>query len=249
MILIAGIMLIASIGPAITAFTEGGVVVHDEEAFQDFTKDRYNEIYGSSAAYEDNILIVVLTDEEYHDYTYIAWVGDHIKLNVNYMFGSNGTELGDAMTNAVNTSSYKYSLDSNLASVFEAMQNKVTALSDKEYFNCKEEHAQVAPVFKNYTNLDMTKETVETALVNFTNATGISISLVVEDAEEVFGRTMPSSYIITLLICLVFIGVAVYLIIGGIKKRKNGGNGDGYNNGYNNGYNSGNSAFHNMYGP
>lgn len=247
MILIAGIVLISSIGPAITAFAEGGVVLHDEEAFQDFADSQYREIYGASAAYEDNILIVVLTDEDYEKYEYIAWVGDHIKTNVNYMFGSNSTELGLAMSNAINTSSYKYSLDSNLASVFESMQNKITALGNESHFTCTEEHAQVAPVFKNYTSLDMTAETVGTALTNFTNATNISISLVVEDAEEVFGRTMPGEYVITLLICLVFVGVAIYLIVRGVKNRKNGNGGDGYNNGYDN--NGGNSAFHNMYGP
>lgn len=247
MLLIVGIIFIASIGDAVTAFTEGGVVQYDEEKLQDFADSQYREIYGSSTAYEDNILIVFLTDEDYQQYAYIAWVGDHIKTNVNYMFGSNSTELGRAMSNAVNTSSYKYSLDSNLASVVESMQNKITALGDASHFNCPEEHVQVKSTFKNYTNLDMTAETVGTALSNFTNETGISISLVVEDAEEVFGKTMPGDYVFTIIVCLVVIGVAIYLIVRGVKNRKNGGNGDnGYNNnGYNNG---GSSSFHNMYG-
>ncbi len=248
MLLIVGIVLISSIGPAITAFTEGGVVLYDEEKLQDFADSQYREIYGASTAYEDNILIVFLTDEEYQEYAYVAWVGDHIRTDVNYMFGSNSTELGRAMNNAINTSSYKYSLDSNLAMVVEAMQNKIAALGSASHFYCSEQHVQVNSTFKNYTDLDMTAETVGTALNNFTNKTGISISLVVEDAEEVFGKTMPGRYIITLIICLIFIGVAIFLIVRGVKNRKNGnGGGGGYNgNGYNNG---GNSAFHNMYGP
>ena len=251
MLIVVGIVLLSSIGPAITAFTEGGVVLYDEEKLQDFADSQYRQIYGASTAYEDNILIVFLTDEDYQEYAYIAWVGDHIKTDVNYMFGSNSTELGRAMENAVNTSSYKYSLDSNLASVVESMQNKITSLASDTHFNCKEEHVQVKSTFKNYTSLDMTAETVGTSLESFTEKTGISISLVVEDAEEVFGRTMPAHYVTTLLICLVFVGVAVFLIVRGLKERKGGnGGGNGYNGGYNNGgYNNGNnSSFHNMYG-
>lgn len=246
-LLIAGIVLIASIGPAITAFAEGGVVLYDEEKLQDFADSQYSEIYGRSTAYEDNILIVFLTDEDYYDYAYIAWVGDHINTNANYMFGAEGTELGDAMESSINQSSYKYSLDSNLASVIEIMQNEITGLGQESHFKCQEQHVQVESSLKNYTGLNMTAETVENSLKSFTEKTGISISIVVEDAEEVFGKTMPGRYIVTLLICLVFIGVAIFLIVRGVKNRKNGGNGgSGYNNGYNNG---GNSAFHNMYGP
>lgn len=248
MLLIVGIVLISSIGPAITAFTEGGVVQYDEEKLQDFADSQYREIYGASTAYEDNILIVFLTDEDYQEYAYGAWVGDHINTDVNYMFGARSTDFGRAMSNAINTNSYKYSLDSNLASVIEAMQKKIASLGT-DHFNCNENHDLAICRFENYSNVDMTVETVDTALKSFTAATGISISIVVEDAEEVFGRTMPGSYVITLLICLVFIGVAVYLIVRGVKNRKNGSGGDGgYNNG--NGYNNGgNSAFHNMYGP
>ena len=244
-LLVVGIVFIASIGDAVTAFTEGGVVVYDEEKLQDFADDQYGKIYGAS---EDNILIVFLTDDDYQEYAYVAWVGDHVKTDVNYMFGSNSTELGRAMSNAINTNSYKYSLDSNLASVIEAMQNKVSSLG-KDHLNCKESQ-YIEGKFTNYSNVDMTVETVDTAIKNFTEATGISISIVVEDAEEVFGKTMPGQYIFTLLVCLVFVGVAIYLIIRGLKNRKNGDNGgNGYNNNGYNGYNNGgNSSFHNMYG-
>ena len=223
-IMIAAIMLFATLGNAITAISEGGVVEYNEEKLQDYADKSYAEIYGTSTAYEDNILIVFVADEDYYDYAYIAWVGDHINQSINYMFGNNGTELGRAMTQNINESNYKYSLDSNLAFVVNAMKDKVAAYSSR--FSCKEDHNQVDPKFINNTSLPMTGTTVAEALTSFEDSTGITLSIVVEDAEDVFGR-QTAKYVITVLIAVFFIAVAIYLIF----KNKNRGGGSGGNDG------------------
>ena len=73
----------------------------------------------------------------------------------------------------------------------------------------------------------------------------------VEDAEDVFGRTMPASYIVSIIISLIFIGVGIFLIVRIVRMRRGGGGRGGNSGGYyNNGYGNGaNSAFHNTYGP
>ena len=161
-------------------------VDYDEETFQDFANEMYEDEFGKSTAYEDNLLIVVLTDEDYYDYYYIAWVGDHIATDINYMFGDNDTELGEAMSDSINATSYKYSLDSNLAQVIETMEQKITALGLTSSFKCEENHAQVESHLTNKTNIDMTEQTVNDALENFTETTGIPIVIVVEDVDDVF---------------------------------------------------------------
>lgn len=226
LIVTAGSLLFSSVGSAFSVISQGGVITYDEEKFQDYADARYAEEFGSSSAYEDNILIVFLTDEDYYNYYYIAWVGDHITSDINLLFGNAHTALGRAMAASVNSSSYKYSLDSNLAQVIGQMESAI-AEKGVASFICTENHAQVTSHLTNKTKTDLTADTVNTALQSFTDETGIPIVVVVDDAEDVFGKQIPASSLITALISVVLIVLAVYLIVRGVRNRRNDG-GDGY---------------------
>ena len=160
--------------------------VYDELALQDFADDQYAKVFSNQPDYEDNLLIVFLTDAQYHDFCYIAWVGDHIAMDINYMLGNNDTTLGEEMINAVNETNYKYSLDSNLAAVMTSMAKKIQELGLDSSFTCQGEHNAVSSHLVNETDLPMTESTVNDALSYFTETTGIPVVLVVEDMADVF---------------------------------------------------------------
>lgn len=162
-------------------------LVYDEYALQDYADQRYAEAFGSSAAYEDNILLVFLIDESnYYDFYYIAWVGDHINTDITYMMGGSGSELDDALLSYVNATSYEYSLDSDLAAVVKSLSEQITALGLESSFNCDEDRVIFNSELLNYTGLPMTDETVDNALAAFTDATGIPMVIVVDHAANVF---------------------------------------------------------------
>lgn len=207
----------------------GSGYVYSEETFQDYANDQYKQEFGSSSAYEDNMLLVFLVDEDYYNYYYIAWVGDHIATDINHLMGNNETELGRQMNNYINQTNYKYSLDSDLASVMNAMTKAVEQLGVENSFTCSEEHIQVQSHMTNHTAIDLTAETVNTALTAFTDATGISVVVVVEDAADVFASS-ASSYTWSGLSTPVIVGivvavVAVIVIVLVVKDRKKN-NGD-----------------------
>lgn len=225
MLLIAGVVIFGTLGDAITAFREGGVVEYDETAFQDYADDRYRAAFADSTAYEDNILIVFLVDEECESFYCIAWVGDHLIYQVSDMFGGEGTAFGDAIYSSVNSTTYRYSLDSDLARAMARMQNKVASVGKDAHY-CDETHVQADSVLVNRTDLQLTESTVNDALKSFTEATEIPIVIVVDDMEDVFGRTMPGDYVMTLLIALVFVVVGIVLIVRAVsanKRRKKDG--------------------------
>ena len=223
-IILSAILLITSVISAFSIAGQGGVVVYDENKFQDYADNAYAEEFGIAGAYEDNILLVFTVDEEYYNYYYIAWVGDHVERNINYMFGANNTELGRAINASVNQKSYKYSLDSNLADVVDTMAEKIEARGLANSFTCNEPHAQVKSHLTNKAEIDMTHETVNSALEDFTERTGISIVLVVDEEEDVFGKTMPAGTIITIVISLVILVLAAFWIFKAIKYRNGGPN-------------------------
>lgn len=203
--------------------------MYDEEKFQDFTNARYEEEFGKSSAYEDNLLLTVLVDDEYYNYYYIAWVGDHIATDINYMLGGNETELGQAMAQCINESSYKYSLDSNLAQVMELMEDQITQLGLESAFTCAEEHAQVTSHVTNRTSMDLTEATINDALTKFTASTGIPVVIVVEDMTDVFGTTVSATSVskVALIAVVVIVAlVAVVIAVVMLRRRKQAGAAD-----------------------
>ena len=233
-LVVAITVFFSSIGTAISAASQGGVVQYNEEQFQDFADAQYAAEFGSAGAYEDYVLLVMLTDEDYYDYVYIAWVGDHIDSNIQRLFDSQGA-FGRAIQSNVNMDNYKYSLDSDLARVVEQMEQEITDLGLSSSHKCEEDHSNADSHLTNLSNLQLTQETVDTALTNFTEATGIPMVIVVEDAEDVFGRTMPAGSIFALIFAAVLIGVAIYLIVRAVKnKKQNDESGDNNSNGSDN---------------
>ena len=217
LILVLGGTLFSYVGSGFNAIAQGGTVQYNEEKFQDYADAQYAQEFGSSTAYEDNLLIVVLVDENHSDYNYIAWVGDHIDADINYMLGNNQTELGQVMNSCINEASYKYSLDSNLAQVMGEMADKIEALGLESSFSCTENHIQTTSHLTNYSNLSLTQTTVNDALTAFTDKTGVPAVIVVEDMEDVFGKTMPTGAIIMVVVVAV---IAIALVMGVIRRRR-----------------------------
>lgn len=192
---------------------------YDEEKFQDYANSQYEAEFGKSSAYEDNLLITVLIeDEAYYDFYYIAWVGDHIATDINFMLGSNETELGKAMSQCINATSYKYSLDSNLAQVMYQLKDEIQSLGLDSSFTCTESHSQVKSHLTNHSDLDMTEDTVNQALQDFTEATGIPVVIVVEDMDAVFSvsttdTSKKNSSSMTFLVFVVLAAVVAIVIV------------------------------------
>lgn len=160
--------------------------MYDEATMQEYANDKYMQYFGSSSAVEDNILLVFLTNEACDGYYTIAWVGDNIADDINYMFGEY-TEYGDALYNNVDEY-FAYSLDSDLADVIETMTKHITNLGLDSSFYWESDRSNLADSkFVNMTSMDLTTEIVHIALTDFTAKTGIPIVVVVDSAEKVFG--------------------------------------------------------------
>ncbi len=237
-------MILFSIGSSVQSISVGGVSIYNENDFQDYADSQYAAEFGTTADYEDNILIVFLVeDEEYYDYSFIAWVGDHVNPRINEMFGSNNSKLGYAIErSAINSNSYKYSLDSGIASVITTMQGHVEALGLTSSFTCGNDTTSYESHLTNNTSLDLTESTVNDALTKFTAETGIPVVVLVDYIEEVFPKTLTASDIFTILIAVIIIIVAIAMIVKTVKNRKKATEDDGSyksnstNDDFNNGF-------------
>ena len=191
--------------------------VYDENKLQDFANEQYYEIFGASDGYEDNILLVfLLEDDEYYDYAYIAWVGDHVKEDVSMLFGNEYTPFGQAINRHLSVSSYKYSAGKNIASVVADMKNEVLSLSLDRHLNCNESPDLPSVYVVNDTKINVSFDSLQSELEAFTQSTGIPVAVVVEDMDDVFASGGASSSLVPVFICV----VAVVVIVIAISKKK-----------------------------
>lgn len=220
-------LILGLIGGGLTTLFRGGNVVYSENKMQDYANRQYATIYDpSSATYEDNVVVVFLTNEDNQTYYSIGWVGDNLKSQVSDLFGDEYTALGSAMQSSVTTSDYRYSLGSNLAQVTEMMETSVKNQNlETVYRTQKAEKHEAGKVYnRSNSDLQINTEIIDAALKNFTDSTDISMSIVVADAKDVFGKSLNTSAILALLLCIILIVYAVVAIVRYVKRRK--GNAD-----------------------
>ena len=204
----------------VTIIANGGQVVYDEEKFQDYAMSEYSKHFTDDTTHEDNVLITVLTSEDNSQYYCIAIVGDNLNYRVNEMFGGEGTEFARAIKGSV-AENYKYSLDSNLALAMNKMTNNITNLGlDSSFQIDNDMSSKTDSKLVNYTSLTMTEKTVNDSLKSFTEETGIPAIIVVEAAENVFGKTMPTGSIVLLLALVALIIVCIVHIVKKVREKK-----------------------------
>ena len=231
-LMFAALLLLSTFSSAFNSVMTGGQITYNEKDFQDYANQQYiaefdDESKYEGQDYEDHILLVFLVeDETYYDYAYIAWVGDDIDDEINYMFGGSGTHLGYAVENSgINASgSYQYSLDKGISSVVRQMQRNIEELNIKDPYYCNSEMSTYESHLTNKSNVNIRDKTVNDALADFTAATGIGIVVVVEDADEVLPRNFDY---FSLIIAIILIVVAIVLIVVAIKNRKKKDEDDG----------------------
>lgn len=165
---------------------------YSESVMQDYADMRYREAFGDAEGYEDNILLVFLTNEACDGYYTIAWVGDNVRTEINEMFGEY-SEYGNYLGQYINSEYYAYSLDTNLADVVSAMEKCIVLLDFDSSFR-----TQAAGIegkkseLINYSSLELSEVYVNEALRSFTEKTGIPCAVVVDESEFVFGTAEES---------------------------------------------------------
>ena len=123
---------------------------------------------------------------------------------------------------------FENSLSKDLRSVVQKMKTEVLRVPDR--FEDTPTAEAIAPRFVNHSSFRITDATVQGALDDFYQETGISMSLVVAEMSDVFEKGLDGDTYIMLVVGIGLLALAVFLIVRTIKNKKNGGNGgDGGN--------------------
>ena len=217
--IIALMFLVANIISTVSIINNGGEVVYDEEAFQDYANANYYAHFSDPTTEEDGIMIIILTYEDNQELAYAAWVGDNVSTSVNDLFGTDD-EFGYYLESTINIDNYKYSLSKDISKIMDYMATEVSYLSGSNFVENHDMSGAPKSALINRSGLDMNKNTVESALDRFTEETDIPAAVLVDTAENVFGKSMPTGNIILAVITVAIIAICVFSIVKNVKTNK-----------------------------
>lgn len=158
--------------------------VYIEEPLIDlYTETQYNEKFSSSSNYEDYALIVFLIDdEEYYDYYYCTWIGDHVSGKTANLLGVGDSALDDVFESNIEYD-YSNSIGTDLADAFAQLSSK--ALDDNGLTCTEAVDSNISSYVDNHTKLYIDQDKINVALKEFEAKTGVKLVLVVNTIAEV----------------------------------------------------------------
>jgi hypothetical protein len=207
-------------------------VVYDEDTMQDYAYAQYVAEFGApeaADAYEDNLLLVFLTNEAATDYYYIVFVGDNLRDEVSDLFGNEYTAFGRALSYEI-PMDFEYSLSSDLAVVMEIMADEIVSIGlETPFYEATDHSGAVESHLTNHSALPLNEATVERGLATFTEQTGIPAVIVVDSMERVFATEKSeasgggASLLLPILFAIALVVVAV-VIVRAARRRDKGTN-------------------------
>ena len=219
------ISIFGSIGSSITNVANGGQFVVNDQKMEDYANRHYAAEFSDAVEYEDNILIVFLVDENREDFYTMALVGYNVKDEINNMFGGKYTAYGQEMLENLNPN-YENSLSRNLAATVRGLSDRIVNLRlGSSFIKDKGSPGSFESKVKNYSNLSVNAETLNDALVAFTEQTDIPIVIVIDDMEAVFDKSVNGADIATIIVAVIIAGAAIYFIIKSVKGKDDNDNG------------------------
>ena len=219
-LVIATAILIYNLVSLIGVLVNGGEIVYDQTVLDEYVSKAYNGAYETSSAKESGLAIIFFHNEDTNAVEYLVSPGSNISSYVTEIFGTE-SEFGKYLNENVHKDSYKETLASDLSSAIIHMADKVAELDLISNFvkNHDLSNMPVSHLVDN-TAFALDASTVNSALNTFTEATGIPVVMVVDSAEAVFGRTIPTTDILMVVLILVVIGLVTASMVKKIKAYK-----------------------------
>lgn len=214
------ILLFSALGSAFSNVASGGQSIYDEAEMQEYVMTHYAREFGGSSAYDDNLIIVFLTNEEADGYDIITWSGNNVSDKIDEMFDGANSVFGAQILSQVHDY-HKNTLSRDLATVIDNVTTQIKSANIGSPFISESDHSKMTEShLTNLSRLNMSEETVNRALRDFTEATDIPVVIVVDNVENVFEKTIATGDIFTVIIALGLGGYAIYLIVKTVKAMK-----------------------------
>ena len=198
---------------ALDVLAKGGELYYDQAAMQTYAQEQY-DAYFAGVPHEDNIMIVVFADQRGNDYRVHVVTGAHVRSIVADYFGNSQylhKEYEDEDINPVPLEKKITNILTNLISLADSKFSRPNFYESILFCNEKKAEDEIHSV-TNYTEVPVKNASVERYLKQFATG-GLSVSVVIVDADQVLDRYIPTDVAITVGILIAIIAALVIVLL------------------------------------
>jgi len=209
------IIFFVYLSPTVQTIKDGGKINYSDQVADNYRTEAYADAFSSSSAKEDNLIIVYLVNGDGNQFYCMSKLGTNVAENVTKLFGNKDSEFGKIVTSSMDKE-FKNTLGYSLCEIVDGMGDKIQALNLGSPFKAESDRTSTAESkIINKSSLDVSVNDVNSSLVAFTQDTGISAVIVIDEIENVFEKRMPVGDIALLAILTI---VAVISVVSTTKK-------------------------------
>ena len=220
-ILFAFIAALSNQALSVNAETDG--VVPDKTVLEAYAKSQYEEAFGNSEGYENNVIIVFLANKSSDRYYCTAYLGNNVRDEIVNVFGPEPYPFGSTMENLV-PRYYANKLTANFRDVMMQMKGSIKYAKDEGGFDSifidpQKIEKPASSYVINHTKLDIDNQNLDQGLDDFTKATGLSAVIVVNYMSNVFERESNPYILPIIFLSLLLIALGIFLVIKSVKRK------------------------------
>lgn len=217
---LATLLLATNLSSAIFSIANGGKIKYSDETLNSYVGTQYAAEFGESSAYDDNLIIVFLTNQRSNGYYAMAFAGKNLDPQIRQMFGDEITEFWTILEGSM-TEHYKFSAQKGFRVTLERLSESISDKKLESAFVTEKDHSSLTSSHvTNYSDLSINEESVNISLRIFTESTGIPTVLVIDTAENVFGKTAPVKEIAVSVVSAAVAVASGVVIVKDTKKRR-----------------------------
>ena len=219
-LVLAVLFLATNLSAAVISIANGGKIKYSKITFDNYVGAQYAAEFGESSAYDDNLLIVFLTNKKSNGYYAMALTGSNIDPQIRQMFGDEITDFWTILESSM-TAHYRFSPQKGFRVALERLSESISEKKlDSPFVEEKDHSSMTSPHVTNYSDLSINDDSVNLAIRRFTEDTGIPTVIVIDTADNVFGRTVPKRELAVSAISAAVVVVSSVGLVKDIKRRR-----------------------------
>ena len=222
-LVLAAVLLVYNLIGLIGTLVNGGNIVYEEEALNNYISTTYDGSFKSSSAKNSGVVLMFFYNEDTNTMEYTIKAGSNVSTYATAVFGTD-SKFGAYLEKNLKMDNYKATFGDTLAAAIDQMAKEIKDLKLMSNFVYQHDISNMPKseaIVKKGADDVFSKENADkitAALGRFQAETGLYMVMSLDTAVNAFGRTVPTNDIFMVVLILLVVALCVVNIVKKVKE-------------------------------
>lgn len=222
-LVLATVLLVYNLIGLIGVLVNGGEIVYEQETLDNYISSTYDGNFKKASAPKSGLVLMFFYNEDTDTIEYTVKAGSNVSTYASAVFGTD-SKFGEYLKKNLKMENYKATVGDTLAGAIDQMAKEINSLKLMSNFvyqhdvtNMPKAEAYVKKGAEEAFSQD-TAGKITAALERFYAATGIYAVVSLDTSVNAFGRTIPTTDILMVVLILLVIGLCTFNLVKKIRE-------------------------------